>query len=123
MEEKFFNVELEIKAPSKEYVEKMLDSMSHADRIFSSDIVDPDEPRLEERIRYDKDWCGDGEHFVFESKWTNETEWGLDSAFKLFDFVDKNGEVAEKGTLINYKALTKIRELLKWGVRFYFSSK
>ena len=64
------------------------------------------EPHYEERIRYVEDWHGDGEHFVFEGKWSDEDEWGLDSAFKLFPFRD-----GEEPNMINYMAQTKIREL------------
>ena len=71
-------------------------------------------PRLECRIRYEEDWCGRGEHYIFENKWTNEDEWGLDTAFKLLDYDGK------KGILLNYQALTKIRELQKLGIEFYF---
>lgn len=69
----------------------------------------------EERIRYEENWNGEGEHFIFEGKWTDEDEWGLDSAFKLFDYE------GEKGAVISYTALTKIRELMKLGVKFHFS--
>lgn len=72
------------------------------------------EPYYEERIYYDEDWCGRGEHFVFEGKWSNKENWGLDSAFKLIDF---NGE---KGVLVNYQALTKIRELIDLKIPFHF---
>jgi len=71
--------------------------------------------RLECRIRYVKDFHGWGEHFVFESKWTNEKEWGLDTAFKLLP--DENGE----NNLLSYKALTKIRELQRLGIYYYFA--
>lgn len=64
--------------------------------------------KYEVRIRYDEDWKGEGEYFVFEGKWTNEQEWGLDTAFKLID--DR----------ISYQALTKIRELKRLGIDFYF---
>lgn len=70
--------------------------------------------RLEVRIRYVEDWNGDGEHFVFENKWTSEDEWGLDTAFKLLDYGNRKGEV------VNYRALTKIRELMKLGIPFRF---
>lgn len=70
--------------------------------------------QLECRIRYVEDWNGRGEYYLFENNWTNETEWGLDTAFKLLDY----GE--EKGALLSYKALTKIMELQKMGISFYF---
>ncbi|MBQ6483078.1 MAG: hypothetical protein IJI45_18385 [Anaerolineaceae bacterium] len=60
------------------------------------------------RIRYVENWHGEGEHYVFELKWENEDEWGLDTAFTLVD--DR----------ISYHALTKIREWIKCGVDFYF---
>lgn len=69
---------------------------------------------LEVRIRYVENWNGQGEHFVFENKWTNEDEWGLDTAFKLLDYNGKKGEV------VSYQALTKIRELMTLGVPFRF---
>ena len=78
-------------------------------------------PYLEERIRYVEDYFGEGEHFVFECKWSNEKSWGLDSAFPLVSYEDGK-LVLGKGDLLNYQALTKIRELQKMGVRFYFSN-
>ena len=70
-------------------------------------------PKLEGRIRYVKDWHGEGEHFIFENKWTNEgeNEWGLESAFPLY---------GDEHELIHYTALTKIREWKKLGIDFYF---
>ena len=71
---------------------------------------------LECRIRYDENWRGQGEYFVFENKWTNEGDdaWGLDTAFKLRPNGNKEGE------LVHYTALTKIRELQRLGIPFYF---
>ena len=77
--------------------------------------------KLECRIRYDKDWNGQGEHFVFEDKWTDEDEWGLDSAFPVCEIKDGNLSVGHgDGTLISYQALTKIRDLLRMGVSVRF---
>ena len=70
--------------------------------------------KYEVRIRYAEDWNGKGEHFVFEGKWSDEEAWGLDTAYKLLDYRN------EKGVLLNYEALTKIRELQRMGIRFYF---
>lgn len=70
--------------------------------------------KLQCRIRYEEDWNGQGEYFIFENKWTNEDHWGLDTAFKLRD------SETEKGALIHYTALTKIRELQNLGIEFYF---
>ena len=119
MADKDFFVKLRIEAPSADYVDKMIERMPHADRIWECNIDDPDKPKLEARIRYVEDWHGEGEHFVFENKWTNEEAWGLDTAFKLLDFI-KDGKVVEKGYLLSYQALTKIRELQKMGIPFYF---
>ena len=66
--------------------------------------------RVQLRIRYDENWNGKGEFYVFECRRSNEDEWGLDTAFKLMDKDDI------KGILINYQALTKIRECMKNGV-------
>ena len=66
-------------------------------------------PKLECRIRYEENWRGEGEYFIFECKFADEDEWGLDTAFKCED--DR----------ISYQALTKIRELMKMGIRFYFA--
>ena len=71
-------------------------------------------PRYEERIRYVENWNGQGEHFVFEGKWSDKTEWNLDIAFPLIDCE------GQKGILIHYTAITKIRELMKWNIPFYF---
>ena len=65
--------------------------------------------KLEARIRYEEDWNGMGEHFVYELKRADEDEWGLDSAFKLID--DR----------LSYQALTKIREYMRLGIDFHFS--
>lgn len=70
--------------------------------------------KLVGRIHYDEDWHGMGEHFVFETKWKSEDEWGLDTAFKLLDY---NGE---KGAVISYTAITKIREWTRLGIVFHF---
>ena len=79
--------------------------------------------QLECRIRYEKDWNGRGEYFIFENKWTDEEEWSLDTAFKLLDYRGEDGTVLEqdKAAVINYQALTKIRELQKFGIPFYFA--
>ena len=74
------------------------------------------EPYYEVRIRYVEQYHDLGECFVFEGKWTNEDEWSLDSAFPLVD--DAHGN---KGVLIHYTALTKIRELTNMKIPFYFS--
>ena len=108
MENKYFNVEMEVCASNKDEVEKMIDGMPNAEQIYECNIIDPDEPKLECRIRYEEDWNGNGEYYIFENKWTNEEEWGLDTAFCLID------------NRLNYEALTKIRELMRMDIHFYF---
>lgn len=111
---KNFTVTLQIEAPNKEAVEQMIDSMSHADRIWDDKIVDEDDPVLYGRIRYVENWNNLGEHYLFESKWSNEEDWGLDTAFRLLDYKDSKGEV------LSYQALTKIREWQRLRIQFYF---
>lgn len=120
MEEKIYTVTLEIEAPNRKYLERMLEGMPHAERIFDERIEDPDEKKFECRIRYDRDWNGEGEHMVFENKWTDEEEWSLDSAFPFVCY-EKGQLVRGKGDLLNYQALTKIRELKYLGIHYYFA--
>lgn len=79
-------------------------------------------PYLECRIHYEEDWEGRGEYYVFETKWSDEKEWGLDTAFKLLDYRGEDGTVHEqdKGAVISYQALTKIRELMRMGCKIRF---
>lgn len=113
-----FTVKIELEARNKAQVEKWLDKMGEALMIYDAEIIGEDDKHYEERIRYDENWCDQGEHFVFEGKWSDEKDWGLDSAFPLFDY-DKDG-YHETGSLISYRALTKIRELMKMGIDFRF---
>ena len=106
---KSYKVTLAIEANNKDEIERMLDGMPHADRIWDEKIEDPDENILEARIRYCENWNGKGEHYVVETKWTHEEEWGLDTAFPLRD------------DNIHYTALTKVRELMNMGIPFYFA--
>lgn len=79
------------------------------------------QPYLEGRICYCADLYGDGEHFVFQSKWSNEpdTMWSLECAFPFVEY--KNGElIIGSGDLLNFQAVTKIREWMKLGVKFHF---
>lgn len=108
MEDKFFKVVMEIKADDEEALEQWLDRIPNGEMIWDCQVVDEDEPHLEARIRYVEDWNGDGEHYLFENRWTNENEWGLESAFPL------------KDDMIYYTALTKIREWKNLGIPFYF---
>ena len=85
-----FTVKIELEARNKAQVEKWLDKMGEALMIYDAEIIGEDDKHYEERIRYDENWCDQGEHFVFEGKWSDEKDWGLDSAFPLFDY-DKDG--------------------------------
>ena len=126
MAEKYFKISFEVEAPNEEYVERMLERMfsglprSMAERVIDESIEDPDKPRLECRIRYEENWSGQGEYYVFENKWTDEEGWGLDCAFPLVSY-DDGKLVVGKGDLLNYQALTKVRELMKLGIQFYFA--
>lgn len=64
--------------------------------------------KLVGRIRYEENWNGQGEYFIFENKWTDEEDWGLEMAVPCVD--DR----------IHYTALTKIREWQNLGIEFYF---
>lgn len=65
--------------------------------------------KLQGRIRYVEDWHGRGEHYLFEVKWSDEKEWGLDTAYGLIE------------DAIHYTALTKIREWQNLGIEFWFA--
>ena len=120
MTEKFFTVSLELTAQSEKQIDKWLDQMpmAMAEAVYDTEIIDHDARVYEERIRYVEDYRGQGEHYVFEGKWSDEEDWGLDCAFQLLDY-EKDG-ISEKGVLLNYQALTKIRELMKMKIHFYF---
>ena len=80
-------------------------------------------PYLEGRISYCKDWYGEGECFLFQTKWSDEPEtaWGLDTAFYLLNPDGEKMKIAHgDGEWLSYQALTKIREWLKLGVHIYF---
>lgn len=62
-------------------------------------------PYMQARIRYDANWHNEGEHYVFEIKWSNEEEWGLEAAYPLIN------------DCIRYTALTRIREWMKLGIK------
>ena len=113
-----FTVKIELEAKNRAQIEDCLDKIGESLVIYDAEITGEDDKHYEERIRYDENWHNEGEHFEFEGKWSDEDEWGLDSAFKLFDY-DKDG-IHETGSLINYKALTKIRELKRMGIDFRF---
>ena len=75
------------------------------------------------RIRYDENWYGEGEHYIFEWKYEDEDEnqWNMESAVPLVSF--ENEEIVRgKGDFIHYTALTKIREWQRQGIikRFYW---
>lgn len=89
---------------------------------YLDDLID-DELWNEEkpvcRVRYDKDCFGEGEHYVFEYRKFDEEEWTFDSAFPLVSFEDGK-LVIGKGDLLNYTALTKVREMMKYGYAICF---
>lgn len=71
------------------------------------------------RIRYIEHYViggiDEGEHYLFEWKWSDEDEnqWSLDCAAKLWNF-------GEYHDMIHYTALTKVREWMKLGIDFWF---
>lgn len=76
------------------------------------------EQKMIGRVRYVENWNNEGEHFVFEWKFENESdkEWRFECAASLFDVQDgklKRGS----GEMIHYTALAKIREWMKLGIR------
>ena len=73
---------------------------------------------LEGRIRYDENYMDDGEHYVFEIKWSSENNWGMEKAFRLVEDNRVTGD--DKYVLIHYQALTQIREWMELGIKFHF---
>ena len=63
--------------------------------------------RLIGRIRYVEDWFGRGEHFVFETRWSDEDTWGLDVAYPIKD--DK----------VSYEAIFKLCQWSDLGISFF----
>ena len=118
---KAYEVTLNIEVQNQQELDRLLDKMyapltsKEFDKVGDPvSIKDMTERHFEERIRYVEDWHGEGEHFIFEGKQSDADAWGLDTAFKLFDLD------GEKGILIHYQALTKIRELRKMGIPYHF---
>lgn len=118
---KTYEVRLNIEAKNQQELDDLLDKMyapltsKEFDKVGDPvSIKNLDERHFEERIRYVEDWHGEGEHFLFECKQSDADSWGLDTACKLFDYE------GEKGVLISYQALTKIRELMKMGIPYHF---
>lgn len=128
MEElKEFQTRLTIEAKDQKEADRILEKMysvlnrNELDQVIDSGLEDPNKRHYVERIRYVEDWHGHGEHFIFEGKMSDEDDdqWGLDTAFKLFD-LDYDGH-HKKGELISYEALTKIKQLLNMRTDFWFS--
>ena len=126
MKNRSFEVTLRIEAPDRMALDSLLDEMydplsEEAYEMIGDpvSIRDMDERHYQERIRYVEDWNGHGEYFLFEGKWSDEDDWGLDTAFKLQPLVTKDETI--EGELISYQALTKIRELMKMDVNFWFA--
>lgn len=75
------------------------------------------------RIRYDENWHNEGEHFVFEWKWSDEPDnaWSLDHAYGLHEVSNGKLQVGHgNGDFISYTALTQVREWLKRGMEIHF---
>ena len=111
MDKRTFTVTMEIEAYSEEQVYGMMDRLLNDRRCLSFDIEDENERKYLERCRYEADWNGKGEHFIFEGRWTDDDDWGLDMA------------VPVKNDMIHYTALTKIRELMRQDVEFFFGDR
>lgn len=62
---------------------------------------------IEGRIRYDENWLGQGEHYVYEIRQKGE-EWSLECAFPVIN------------NAVHYEAITRIREWMKLGVDIHF---
>lgn len=62
------------------------------------------------RIRYEKNWHNEGEHYVFEYKYEEEDDWSFECAAPIVS-------VGEYKDMIHYTALTKIREWNNIGIR------
>ena len=112
---KNFTVTLEIEAPNKEAVERMLDGIPHGERIWDEEIKSEDDRYYEARIRYEENGRDGMEYYIFESKWSNEDEWGTEIEVPLLDYKD------EKAVLVHFQALTRIREWQKLGIPFHFA--
>lgn len=65
--------------------------------------------KVEGRIRYEADYMGRGEHYIFEFKKTTDKEWKMEKAFGLI-----------QGELVHYTALTTLREWQRLGIEFHF---
>ena len=62
------------------------------------------------RIRYDENWHGEGEHYVFEWKWgEDDPEWKFQMAAPIIS--DR-----EHSNMIHFTALTQIREWQRVGI-------
>lgn len=109
MDKRLFNVSMQIIAPNEETVHNWLSATPGSRHMYDVNVQDDDAPRFITRIRYDEDYDGRGEAYVFECKWTHDNEWSLDCAYYLRD------------DMISYEALTKIRELKRNGVEFTFA--
>lgn len=65
------------------------------------------EPKLEGRVRYEENWRGEREYFIFEIKWTNEKEWGLETAYPCVD--DK----------VHWSVIAHFRKWQDLGISYY----
>lgn len=92
--------------------DKMTGIASSTIGVYLEDIIDDAVAEMERpvcRIRYcEKDQDGD-ECFIFETRQSNEEEFGFSMSFRLID--DR----------ISYQALTQVRELIKMGYDICFA--
>ena len=65
--------------------------------------------KLEGRVRYDANYRGEGEYFIFEIKWTDEDEWGLETAYPCRE--DK----------IHWSVLAHFRKWKDLGIDYHFA--
>ena len=100
----------------EEHIYEELDEVAYQiSRISDEVLTGIADRRLVCRIRFVDDLENDGEGFVFENKWSDEEEWGMDTLFNLIPQDDDPNH-----DLISYQALTKIRELQRMGVDVRF---
>ena len=65
--------------------------------------------RLEGRVRYEENYMGQGEYFIFEIKWTYETSWGMETAYRCEN--DK----------VNWQVIAHFRKWQELGIDYYFA--
>lgn len=77
------------------------------------------EKKMIGRIRYEENWMGEGEHFIYEWRWEDEDEWQFEASAPLCSW--ENGNlVTGKGDFLNYSALTHIRKWTNLGFKHIY---